>query len=73
MLKHSCMVLEVVIPGLWAWGNDSFSVRGQEMATPLCRAQPGLKRCSGPVLKREVGDKREVRAKGRPGQFSYSG
>ena len=41
MLKHSCMVLEVVIPGLWGWGNDRFSARGQKMTTLLCCAQWG--------------------------------
>lgn len=45
MLKHSCMALEVVIPGLWAWSNDRFRVWGQEMATLLCSAQQGLKHC----------------------------
>lgn len=42
MLKHSCMVIEVVFPGLWAWGNDRFSVWGQEVATLLSSAQRGL-------------------------------
>lgn len=46
-LKHSCMVLAVVIPGLWARGNDRFSVWGQEMATLLCGAERGLKRRPG--------------------------
>lgn len=41
------MVLEVVIPGPWASGNDRFSVWGQEMATPLFRPQPGFKLCYG--------------------------
>lgn len=36
-LKHTCMALEAVIPGLLAWGIDRFSVWGE--VTHLCDAQ----------------------------------
>lgn len=48
----------VVFPGLWAWGNDRFSVWGQEMATLLSGAQWSL-RCSSEASSKGGGGGRD--------------
>lgn len=76
ILQLSCVVTAVVFFGPWTWGNDGFSVWGQEMTTLPCRAQRALLECIAEAGGWEGGwrERRgEVRAKVRPGRRSYSG